>query len=160
MDFEKGFPSLGMYSISDGSHRTVPQAGLEAQISPDGKWSAHLESGGRPNQDVFVRPFPGPGPRIQISTNSGAQPRWRGDSRQIFYIAPDKKLMAVDFDPIGKTRPSPPRPLFQTRIVLPNFALLQYDVTPDGKRFIVNSLPPAGTVPLTLLTNWAAEPAK
>jgi hypothetical protein len=50
--------------------------------------------------------------------------------------------------------------LFQTRVIAPNFTIRQYDVSVDGKRFIVNSLPPAGTVPLTLLTGWTADIAR
>jgi hypothetical protein len=75
-------------------------------------------------------------------------------------MALDRKLVTVKFDPEGRSAPSPPEPLFQTRVIAPNFVVRQYDVSADGKRFIVNSLPPAGTVPLTLLSNSMAEPEK
>jgi eukaryotic-like serine/threonine-protein kinase len=93
-----------------------------------------------------VQAFPALGGRIQISGGGGAQPRWSRDGRQIFYVAPDRKLMAVSFDP-QKGSASAPRVLFQTRIVAPNFALFQYDVSPDG-RFLINSFP---SNPLLLL---------
>jgi hypothetical protein len=63
-------------------------------------------------------------------------------------MAPDKKLMAVSFDP-SSGRAGPPRELFQTRIVRVALAGLQYDVAPNGQ-FLINSLP-VGSPPLTLL---------
>jgi hypothetical protein len=97
-----------------------------------------------------VQPFPGPGARIQISSGGGSQARWSRDGKQIFYIAPDKKLMAVSFDP-QKQSVGSPRVLFQTRIVAPTFVLFQYDVSPDG-RSLINSFPSDHASPLTLLT--------
>lgn len=62
--------------------------------SPDSKWIAYQsdESG---RFEVYVQSFPGPGPKTLVSTNGGAQPRWRHDSREPFYISPDDRLMAV-----------------------------------------------------------------
>jgi hypothetical protein len=69
-------------------------------------------------------------------------------------MAPDRKLMAVSFDP-QKMSAGKPRVLFQTRIAAVEFALFQYDVAPDG-RFLINSLPSNTSSPLTLLTGWNA----
>jgi hypothetical protein len=68
-------------------------------------------------------------------------------------------LMAVTFDPKTNT-PGPPQTLFQTRVIAPSYTIRQYDVTTDRQRFIVNSLPPAGSVPLTLLTGWTDRAGK
>src|SRR5947209_4653269 len=82
-----------------------------------------------------------------------AQPRWSRDGTQLFYIAPDKKLMAVHFNAeTGRT--GAPRTLFQTRIIAASLSGFQYDVAPDG-RFLINSLP-SGSPPLTMLTGWTA----
>jgi hypothetical protein len=62
--------------------------------------------------------------------------------------------MAVSFDSQKKSA-SAPHVLFQTRIVAPDFALLQYDVDPNG-RFLINSFPSSYSSPLTLLTGWKA----
>jgi eukaryotic-like serine/threonine-protein kinase len=143
MQFDKGYPSLAVYSAKD--RQVVPFAtrGAEAQFSPDGKWIAYT--------GISVQPFPGPGARIQIS-EGGSQPPWSRDGRQIFYVQPDRKLMAVNFDPTTATVGAP-REVFQTRIVAPNFDMFQYDVAPDG-RFLINSLPADHSSPLTLVTNW------
>jgi serine/threonine protein kinase len=147
MNFENGGPELTLVSSDEGKRETMGP-GAEAQLSPDGKWIAFFGPG-RSYNEIFVQPFPGPGPRLQISNGGGAQPRWSSDGRMIYYIAPDRKLMAVRIDPSA----SAPRVLFETRIVSPNFVGLQYDVSPDG-RFLINSFPSASVSPLTLLTNW------
>ena len=146
------FAHLGVYSPSDRHVTEFAGDGAEAQFSSDGKWIAYTVGGHAIN--IFVQPFPGPGRRIQISSAGGSQPRWSRDGRQIFYIQPDRKLMAVSFDP-QKGAAGAPRVLFQTRIVAPTFALFQYDVSPDG-RFLINSFPSNSSSPLTLLTGWTA----
>jgi eukaryotic-like serine/threonine-protein kinase len=152
MDFEKGLPYLALYSAEDHSRRQL-LSGAEGQFSPDGHWIAHVESG--LYSEIWTQRFPA-GPRLQISSGGGAQARWSQDGSELFYMAGDRKLMAVPFD--SKTNmPGTPKALFQTRVIAANFTIRQYDVSADRKHFIVNSLPPAGTVPLTLLSNWAAE---
>jgi Tol biopolymer transport system component len=147
MDFSKGRPHVAICLAAQGEAKDLG-AGAEAQFSPDGKWIASAVS------DVSVQPVDGPGGRIQISSNGGAQPRWSHDGRRIFYIQPDKKLMEVEFD-AKKGTASAPRFLFQTRIVAARLAFIQYDVAADG-RFLINSFPSDSSAPLTLLTGWTA----
>jgi serine/threonine protein kinase/Tol biopolymer transport system component len=125
MDFGKGLVHLGVYSASDRHVTQLPGWTAEGEFSPDGKWIAYqMGEVGRGKADVFVQPFPGPGGRVQISNAGGAQPRWSRDGRQIFYIQPDRKLMAVNFDPRTGSA-SAPRMLFRTRIIAPNYVFLQ-----------------------------------
>jgi Tol biopolymer transport system component len=138
--------SLAVWSETD-QKATPLGPGTEAQFSPDGKWLVHGTYSG-----ILVRPFPSPGPRVQISPPGCEQPRWSKDGRRIFYVTLDKNLMAVDFDPATATA-SAPRLLFHTRIVAAGRAAFQYDVAPDG-RFLINSLPSGA--PLTLLAGWTA----
>lgn len=139
----RGLPHLSV-RLPGGTELLVGP-GVESVFSPDGKWLAFTEPGG---SGIAVRPFPALRPLIKISAGPAAQPRWSPDGTQLFYIAPDKKLMAVSFDP-SSGRAGPPRVLFQTRIVRVAIASHQYDVAPDG-RFLINSLP-LGSPPLTLL---------
>ena len=132
------------------------------QISPDGKWIAYAsdESG---RMEVYAQHFPGPGGKIAISTSGGAQPRWRRDGRELFYLAPDSRLMAV---PIAFSRdaldPGAPVPLFATHVgsVAQGIARPQFAVSADGQRFLMNNLSEdANLSPITVILNWARRPA-
>jgi Tol biopolymer transport system component len=154
MNFEKGPPSIWLHD--DQERKNLPLfPGAEAHFSPDGKWIAYTLRTGGVNSELFVNAFPDTGVRIQISTSGAGQARWSRDGRKLFYIAPDRKLMVVDVDTKGKFTASAPRPLFQTHITAPSYVYRQYDVSPSGDSFIINSLNPAS--PLTLLTNWTAD---
>lgn len=77
----------------------------------------------------------------QISTAGGSQPTWRADGKEIFFLAPDGKMMAVPIES-GEDffRASTPKPLFQTLLEFDTRTYIdtarQYDVTPDGQRFL------------------------
>ena len=119
-DLSAGSPALKVYSSAD--HRVLPFAiGAEARFSPDGKWIAYVGPLTAPDSDaIFVAPFPGPGGRIRVSSDSGAQPTWGHDGRHLFYIAPDRKLMMVDFDP--QTGVAPPFCTFYYSLIFLNFS--------------------------------------
>jgi len=125
------------------------------QFSPDGRWVAYNsdESG---KNEVYVTPFPGPGGKWQISTGGGALPRWRHDGTEIFYLAPDNKLMAAAVNGKGSSfEVGAVKPLFETRAVagLRN----RYAVSPDGQRFLINTVPEqAASAPITVVLNWTA----
>ena len=126
------------------------------QVSPNGRWVAYAsdESG---RFEVYVQSFPVRGNKVQISTAGGAQPRWRGDNKEIFYISPDKKIMSVDIKENAELVPGVPKALFQTEIVPAIEARNQYVVTSDGKLFLVNTLlKSVAAAPIVVLTNWKA----
>jgi Tol biopolymer transport system component len=155
MNFENGIaPELDVLDLTNHS-QTAYGLGAEAQFSPDGKWIAFTELGSSgADSEVFVGRFPSPKGRIQISNHGGLQARWRADGKELFYISMDKKLMAVAIDtshdePVAGV----PHALFQTRIIGPRIVLFQYAVSPDGRRFLINSMPSVGAAPLTVLMN-------
>jgi DNA-binding winged helix-turn-helix (wHTH) protein/Tol biopolymer transport system component len=156
MNFQKSVvPELEVLDLRNHSHTTYT-TGAEAQFSPDGRWIAFsgLGSSGSGDPEVYIGRFPGPGRRIQISNHGGLQARWRADGKELFYISMDKKLMAVAIDtshdePVAGV----PHVLFQTRIIGPGLVLFQYAVSPDGSRFLINSMPSVGAAPLTVLMN-------
>ncbi|MBI1955862.1 MAG: PD40 domain-containing protein, partial [Acidobacteria bacterium] len=138
-----------------------PEFGVaSSQISPDGKWLAYRsnESG---RWEGFVQSFPKPGAKWQVSANGGAQPRWRRDGKELFYIALDGKLMAVPIKGEESLEIGTPQALFETRTAggasaLPT-SLAQYDVSSDGQRFLMNVGPEAAsTIPITVVLNWLA----
>jgi DNA-binding winged helix-turn-helix (wHTH) protein len=141
---EHGWPHLAV-RLSDKAESIMVGPGVEPQFSRDGRWLAFTEPGG---SGIAVRPFPALRPQTKISIGPAAQPRWSRDGTQLFFVAADRKLMAVSFDP-RSGRAGPPRELFQSRIVRVALTGFQFDVAPDG-RFLIKSLP-AGSPPLTLL---------
>ena len=98
----------------------------------------------------------------KISTAGGGQPRWRADGKEIFYVAADGKMTAVSVKSIPGSSFSPglPEPLFDSHVSTPTteLTLLQYDVTADGKRFLVvtTGLVGSPSAPLTVVVNWNA----
>ncbi len=130
-----------------------------AQFSPDGRWVAYVsdESG---RAEVFVQSFPVSGGKWQISTAGGDQPQWRGDGKELFYIAPDRNLMAVTVSGGSNFEAGRPTVLFQTAVPLTGIAddRNNYVTTQDGQRFLVNNLANmTNSQPLTLVLNWAAD---
>jgi len=134
----------------------------DGQFSPDGNWIAYQsnESG---RVEVYVRPFPGPGESQSISTNGGAQARWRADGKELFYIALDGKLMAVPIRirPDGKSLDADVAvPLFGTQIggALQLQSRQQYVVARDGQQFLMNTIVEETSIPITVIVNWKAKP--
>ena len=127
----------------------------DAQISPDGRWVAHVstESG---MQEIYVRPYPGPGEKVPLSTGGGFQPRWSPNGRELFYVAGqighnDNSLMAVDVQTASAFRAGQPRAFFRFQ------AFPTYDVAPDGKCFlrgVVESGGQAAVPKLEAVVDW------
>jgi serine/threonine protein kinase len=124
------------------------------RFSPDGKWVLYMsdESG---RNEVYVRPFPGPGGKLLVSASGGSTPVWRQDGKEIFYLGAGRELMAARVNQNGSVLGiDVARPLFQTHTesFLPN-----YDVSADGRRFvIVTSTPQRLASPITVVVNWDA----
>jgi Tol biopolymer transport system component len=130
----------------------------DAQFSPDGKWIAYQSNeSGRP--EIYVQPFPGLGRKWQISTNGGAQVRWRPDGKELFYIGLDDRLMAFPIHLSAgdqSIEPGASVPLFITHIggALQGSNRQQYMVSPDGQRFLMSVLTAeANIAPITLVLN-------
>jgi serine/threonine protein kinase len=125
------------------------------QISPDGKWVAYA-SDESDTWEIYVTSFPGAAGKWQVSRGGGTEPRWRGDGKEIFYIAPNGMLMAVSVDAKSDFATAAPGPLFQIhgRAPISSTDLFTYDVAKDGKRFLVNRyVKPEHVPPLTILLN-------
>ena len=118
-----------------------------ARFSPDGRWVVYRsnESG---RDEVYVQPFPGPGPRTQISTGGGTFPTWPRKGKSLFYLDSSNRVMSVDVVPKGGSlEPGNPVPLFTVSVGA------TYEPAPDGQRFLINEItrPPS---PITILLNW------
>jgi hypothetical protein len=98
---------------------------------------------------------------VQVSSSGGAQVRWRGDGRELFYIAPDGRLMSVLLGALSATdapNVSTPVGLFTTHVggALQSTDRAQYAVSPDGQRFLMNNVVDEPIPAISLMLNWSA----
>jgi Tol biopolymer transport system component len=139
----------------------TPFITAQCQFSPDSHWVAYSSNESNNRSEVYVQSFPAPSIRTRVSSNGGVQPRWRRDGEELFYIAGDDKLMAVDVRTAPTFTAKIPHALFDPHVSggsTTNFNF-RYDVTPDGGRFLVNSAVQSQSRapdPITVVLNWSA----
>jgi Tol biopolymer transport system component len=134
------------------------------RFSPDGRWIAYAsnESG---RTEIYVRAFTDTSavsdtsiPQFQVSLAGGLFPAWSHDGKELYWVAPDGRMMSATIGTSGNTiQPEPPVALFQTRIngggLDVNTGGRQFDVAPDG-RFLINTLQENAATSITVLQNW------
>lgn len=123
----------------------------DGRFSPDGSWVAYVtnESG---RDEVYVGPFPGPGPQIQISIGGGRAPRFRQDARELIYQAGDGSIMSVELQLGSSVKAGIPRKLFSMDLDE------SWDATRDHQRFLVAKREGRATSPpLKVVTGWAGS---
>ena len=146
---------------------TARTAAYDGQFSPDGRWVAYTsrESG---RDEVYVVPFDaskvlkaGPGEaesgggKWQISASGGRFPRWRGDGKEMFYLSPTRQIMAAQLEAKGDSvEVGTTQVLFRSAV---GTSFAPYDVTSDGKKFVIMTTQREQNTPLTLLVNWTAS---
>jgi Tol biopolymer transport system component len=126
-------------------------------FSPDGHWLAYIsDESGRP--EIYVKPYPGPGGKWQISTEGGNEPAWNRNGRELFFRS-GSKMMAVEVTTQPTFSAGKPKLLFEGQYVPVQAGLMStaYDVSPDGQRFLMikaNEQPPAQ---INVVLNWFEE---
>jgi len=117
-------------------------------FSPDGRWLAYQsdESG---NNEVYVRPFPGPGGKWQISTGGGESPKWSRNGKEFFYVTPDNKIMVSTYTASGDSFHADKPQLWSPGQFSSIYgaAAYSFDPHPDGKRFAVLKAGGTGEAP-------------
>jgi serine/threonine protein kinase len=156
---ETGYHLWALPLFGDGKPFPVVQSAFDerfAEVSPNGKWMAYQsnESG---RWEVYITAFPTGGAKWQVSSVGGASPKWRRDSKELFYIDPSDNMVAVDVNVSGNAvQLGTPHNLFQAIGIQREYG--PYDVTADGKKFLLNSGNlKEGSDPFTLVQNWPAE---
>jgi eukaryotic-like serine/threonine-protein kinase len=122
-------------------------------LSPDGRWLAYVsdESG---RGEVYVRPFPGPGPRVIVSQNGGSEPMWARTGRELFYkaIVGEPVLISASVVTVPEFRVLSRRALFAVGDYESAAPHADYDVLPDGSGFVMVRLGRASDI--NVLLNW------
>jgi len=128
------------------------------RFSPDGHWLAYVsnESG---RYEIYVQPYPGPGGKWLISTEGGTEPAWNPNGREIFYRS-GGKMMAVDIATQPSFAAGKPRALFEGRYERSPATSPNYDVSPDGQRFLMlkaGEQEAATPTQINVVLNWFEE---
>ena len=127
-------------------------------FSPDGHWLAYIsdESG---RYEIYVQPYPGPGGKWQISTDGGTEPVWNRNGRELFYRS-GNKMMAVDIATKPSFAAGKPRMLFEGPYRPTGTTIQNYDVSPDGQRFLMLKSGEQGEsapTQINVVLNWFEE---
>jgi serine/threonine protein kinase len=132
---------------------------MHAQPAPDAQWVAY-DSDETGRSEIYVRSFSpgGGGAKWLVSSNGGSQPRWRADGKELYYVAPGNMMMAVDVSTNPTLRSATPHALFSSSgLATGDSRRFQYDVTGDGKRFLLIAPVEGGTPDAaTVVLNWDA----
>ena len=131
---------------------------LNGVVSPDGQWLAFQSTlSGR--LEVWVQPFPGPGPQTPVSTGGGAWPRWSKVGRELYFDSLDDKVMAAEYSTAGGFSTKLPRVLFPGRFKTSANSNTAYDLSLDNRRFlrVQQGTPEAGLTEIHVVLNWASQ---
>jgi WD40 repeat protein len=123
-------------------------------FSPDGKWMAFtsFESG---HSQIYVVAFPKPGGRFLVG--DGQVSAWNRNGRELFYLDDHSRMVSVEVTTHGESvELGKPQPLFPTQVA----GTGQFEVAPDGKRFLMMQAPVQDSPSLTLVVNWQQEAKK
>jgi serine/threonine protein kinase/Tol biopolymer transport system component len=121
---------------------------LDPAFSPDGRWVAYYsnESG---SFEIYVRPFPGPGGKWQVSRGGGMTPRWSANGRELFYHTLDNRLMVADYTSSGDSFTAAGPRLWSPGQFTARGPNRNFDVHPDGQRVVVMKVPDADIPTIT-----------
>jgi eukaryotic-like serine/threonine-protein kinase len=127
-------------------------------VSPDGRWLAYAaNSTGR--NEIWVRPYPGPGAPVRVSPDGGVEPVWARDGRTLFYRE-GARLLASEVDPksVSEFRFQAAELLFEGNYLRGEFLQApSYDTAPDGRLLMLKSHADPGASPVVVVSNWLAE---
>jgi serine/threonine protein kinase len=144
-------------------HPVVQTAFVErgGQLSPDGRWLAY-SSNETGQFEVYVQAFPGPGPRMLVSSGGGNQLRWGRHGTELFYVDPRDRLTAVPiaFKNSQTIEVGKPTPLFSIPFaVSAQGPSSGYSVSDDDLRFLFGApTDPAAPVSIVVILNWRGQP--
>jgi Tol biopolymer transport system component len=147
---------LMVVPVNGGAPVAVAQTPADernGRFSPNGHFVAYESNEVGGQYEIYVQPFPGPASaRQKLSINGGTRPAWGRNGQELYYLAPDNRLMVAAVSPLSNDQAiefAQPRPLFDK----PLRQGAEYDVTADGERFLINA-PVEDAPPIIVLSNW------
>jgi len=149
---------LQLLNLADGKTRRwlqTPFGEVDGRFSPDGHWLAYT-SDQTGNEELWVRPFPGPGAPVRVSADGGRDPVWSSDGKELFYRS-GLKVLSARVVPDAGFRVEPPRMLFEGGF--DGESQRAYDVSPDG-RFIMMEIEPSDSTTsasIVVVLNWVEQ---
>ncbi len=125
------------------------------RFSPDGRFVAYRSRESQINE-IYVQTFPASSLKLSISTNGGQNPVWAPNGKELFFIAPDGKLMSVEIGSGSSFEPGKPKALFDL-VAARTAQGTSYDVSADGQRILFISRMADATSSLSVVINWTAD---
>jgi dipeptidyl aminopeptidase/acylaminoacyl peptidase len=148
----------------DDVRRRIPLSGVSnPTLSGDGKWMAYNSTTETGRNEVFVQSLPAiaaghSSRKWRVSTSGGSDPEWRRDTRELYFLSPDKQLTAVSVEEKHSVPHfGSPKVLFQTNLEEAS-RRAHYQPAANGQRFLL--VQPVGGVlspPITVVVNWPAD---
>jgi Tol biopolymer transport system component len=133
---------------------------FDPRLSPDGRYLAYVsnESG---RDEVYVQTYPDRSDKWQVSTHGGSDPHWTAGGHEIDYLSLDQHMMAVAIRSSPSFDPGTPQSLFATKVLFPGNQRAHYDVSADGRSFVMFVQTLQQALPTTtVVVNWTSEIAK
>lgn len=161
--FSESLPSSGddvwvFHQEGNGDPSPVLQGPFNersARPSPDGQWLAYVsdESG---QDEVYVRPYPGPGATFPMSTDGGGSPIWSADGRELFYLRKNQ-VMVVHITTDVSLQADNPQMLFEGEFRWDECCGASFDISPDGQKFVMVQQDGTGPSQINVVLNWFEE---
>jgi Tol biopolymer transport system component len=148
-----------VYDVATGAKTVVAGSEaveMDARFSPDDKWIAYQSDESGRSPQIYIQPFPPTGAKWQVTTDGGVEPRWSADGRELYYLEPGRGIMALSAEAAPVFRQAPVL-LVPTRTAVAGAGSSAFDVTPDGRRFLVRERGDVeSTAPMQVILNWPA----
>ena len=145
---------IWVYNAQDSTAKVflnTPNSEYNPAISPDGKWIAYTSDKTGWNE-VYIKPYPGPGIEERVSTNGGFEPAWAKDGAELFYRE-GTKMMVVSVETEPSLKLGIPVLLFEKPYYSTQFNS-QYDIHPDGYRFLMIKRDESTFDQINIVLNW------
>ncbi len=132
----EGDPVRGLSPGKPSAFLSTPANEVQPMFSPDGRWIAYTSNEAGSRNDIYVRPFPGPGGKWRISTGGGVFPHWSATAHELLFVS-QGKVMAAPYAVAGDSFRAEKPQIWSPADFRSLGASYPYDIHPDGKRLAI-----------------------